>query len=119
MNASVPGARLALVVEDSEDQRSLLTRMLEREGFTVFAALDAETAIAAFDEIMPELAVIDLILPGVTGRELTALVKQRFPACPIVISSVLDAFEYPESDAALPKPVTGASLHEVIARVAA
>lgn len=113
------GSKLALVVEDSEDQLALLQRLLEREGFRVFAAIDAETAIAAFDEISPSLAVIDLMLPGVTGKEVAELIRLRFPDCAIVVSSVHDAIEYPEADAALPKPVTGASLHEVVVRLAA
>ena len=112
-------ARLALVVEDSQDQLMLLRRMLEREGFSVFGAVSAEAAIAAFDSISPSVAIVDLLLPGVSGAECAALVRERFPDCAIVISSVLDAAGYPESDAALPKPVTGASLHEAIERVAA
>ncbi len=112
------GAKLALVVEDSQDQLALLRRMLEREGYAVFGALDAESAIAAFDTITPSLAVIDLLLPGVTGPEVTELIRARFPDCALVVSSVLDARDYPEAHAALPKPVTGASLHEVIARIA-
>lgn len=112
-------AKLALVVEDSADQLALMQRLLAREGFHVFAAIDAETAIAAFDEISPSLAVIDLILPGVTGKEIAELIRLRFPECAIVVSSVLDTSDYPESDAALPKPVTRASLHEVVMRLAA
>ena len=112
-------ARLALVVEDSQDQLLLLQRMLEREGFSVFGAVSAEAAIAAFDSISPSIAIVDLLLPGVSGAECAALVRDRFPDCAIVISSVLDASGYPESDAALPKPVTGAALHQAIERVAA
>lgn len=112
-------ARLALVVEDSQDQLMLLRRMLEREGFSVFGTVSAEAAIAAFDSISPSVAIVDLLLPGVSGAECAALVRKRFPDCAIVISSVLDAAGYPASDAALPKPVTWASLHEAIERVAA
>lgn len=111
--------RLALVIEDSQDQLDLMQRLLEREGFSVFAALDAETAISVFGEISPSLAIVDLLLPGVTGCEIALLIQQRFPDCAVVISSVLDAISYPDADAALPKPVTGASLHEVIVRLAA
>jgi len=112
-------SRLALVVEDSSDQLTLLQRMLEREGYSVFAAINAEAAIAAFDKISPSVAIVDLMLPGLSGAECATLVRKRFPDCAIIISSVLDVASYPESDAALPKPVTGASLHEVMTKVAA
>jgi DNA-binding response OmpR family regulator len=108
---------LALVVEDTADQTALLRRYLDREGYDVFAAPDAESAIAAFGLIDPVLAVIDLLLPGISGEECSRLVKERFPACRLIISSVLDAAEYPTADAALPKPITGAGLHEVVERV--
>lgn len=110
---------LALTVEDSTDQSALLRLLLEREGFEVFSTADAESAIAAFPEISPALAIIDLRLPGLTGEECSHRLRERFPDCFIVISSVLDPADYPEADAALPKPVTGASLHELVVGLAA
>ena len=108
------GRPLALVVEDAPDQAALLRRYLGREGFEVFVARDAESAIAAFPEIDPVLAVLDLLLPGISGQECARLVQERFPDCFLVISSVLDASDYPPADAALPKPITGAALHAIV-----
>ncbi|WP_334149080.1 response regulator [Microbacterium sp.] len=108
---------LALLVEDSVDQTALLRRYLDREGFDVFAAPDAETAIAAFAGIDPVVAVLDLLLPGISGQECARLVRERFPECFLVISSVLDAADYPPADAALPKPIIGADMHEILGRV--
>lgn len=110
---------LALIIEDSEDQLALLQRLLEREGFWVLAAINAESALPLLEEEAPELAIVDLLLPGMTGGEIAALIQQRFPDCAVVISSVLDTINYPEADAALPKPVTSASLHEMIVGLAA
>lgn len=111
------GRPLALVVEDAVDQAALLRRYLDREGFDAFIAVDAESAIAAFGEIDPALAVIDLLLPGISGQECATLVRERFPQCFLIISSVLDATDYPPADAALPKPITGAELHTILTRV--
>ncbi|WP_337004452.1 MULTISPECIES: response regulator [unclassified Microbacterium] len=108
---------LALVVEDSADQAALLRRYLEREGFDVFVARDAETAIAAFTDIDPALAVLDLLLPGISGQACASLVRERFPDCFLVVSSVYDAADYPPADAALPKPIVGADLRAILARV--
>jgi DNA-binding response OmpR family regulator len=108
---------LALVVEDSADQNALLRRYLQREGFEVFATADAEAAIAAFPDIEPTVAVIDLLLPGISGQECARLIGERFPECFLVISSVLDAKDYPPADAALPKPITGAGLRAVLESV--
>ncbi|WP_435743157.1 response regulator [Microbacterium sp. PMB16] len=111
------GRPLALIVEDAADQVALLRRYLDREGFDVFAAIDAESAIAAFDDIDPALAVIDLLLPGISGQECAKRVQERFPACFLVISSVLDAADYPPADAALPKPITGAHVRGILERM--
>lgn len=111
------GRPLALVVEDSADQSSLLRRYLDREGFDVFAVVDAEAAIAAFPEIDPVVAVIDLLLPGISGIECVRRLRERFPDCFVVVSSVLDAVDYPPADAALPKPLTGAALRAALAGV--
>ncbi|MCB8043470.1 response regulator [Microbacterium oxydans] len=108
------GRPLALVVEDAPDQAALLRRYLDREGFDVFVARDAEAAIAAFSEIDPVVAVLDLLLPGISGQECARLVRARFPDCFLVISSVLDATDYPPADAALPKPITGSELHSIV-----
>ncbi|WP_295033284.1 response regulator transcription factor [uncultured Microbacterium sp.] len=110
---------LALVVDDSEDQIELLRRYLRREGYDTFAALDAETAVAAFDDIDPALAIVDLLLPGIPGGECARRVRDRFPECLLVISSVLDVADYPAADGKLPKPVRGAELHELLERMRA
>ncbi|MBN6190558.1 MULTISPECIES: response regulator [Microbacterium] len=108
------GRPLALVVEDAADQATLLGRYLDREGFDVFIAPDAESAIAAFPDIHPVVAVLDLLLPGISGHACSRLIHERFPDCYLVVSSVLDVADYPPADAALPKPVTGADLHRVV-----
>jgi DNA-binding response OmpR family regulator len=108
------GRPLALVVEDSADQMDLLRRYLDREGFDVFAAIDAESAIAAFATISPAVAVIDLLLPGISGTECVRLIKNRYPECFLIVSSVLDEGDYPDADAALPKPIVGADLRALL-----
>lgn len=108
-------AALALTVEDNAEQSALLGLYLERAGYEVCSAPDAETAIAAFDRIDPAIAIVDLRLPGVTGSSCIDAIRARFPGCRIIVSSVLDAAEYPLADASLPKPFTGAMLTDVLA----
>lgn len=105
-----------LVVEDSEDQRHLIQRHFELAGCDVTVAESAESAIAAYAGLTPDLAVIDLILPGMDGWELAERIRSDRPGCAVAISSVLDAGEYPESEAVLPKPVSRTSVREVLSR---
>jgi len=110
-----PGERVrVLVVDDSEDQRMLLARYFEKAGCEVVAVESAEDAILAYGRWIPELAVIDLLLPGMNGWDLTARLKADRPRCAIAITSVLDATDYPDAGAVLPKPFTGAQVRRVL-----
>lgn len=108
------GSPLALVVDDSDDQAELLRRYLERAGCRVMVVSTAEQALDALGGIRPDLAVIDLLLPGISGEELAASLRRTHPECLLAISSVLDASRYPEADAALPKPFTGAQVAALV-----
>jgi CheY-like chemotaxis protein len=103
-----------LVVDDSEDQRLLLRTYLERAGCEVAVAGTAEEAMASYDSVVPDLAIIDLVLPGMDGWELANRMREELPLCPQAITSVLNVEDYPRSEAILPKPVTGAAIRQVL-----
>lgn len=103
-----------LVVDDSEDQRHLLKKYFELAGCHVTVAESAEHAIDAYADLELDLAVIDLILPGMNGWELSDHIRADRPGCAIAITSVLDAVSYPASDARLPKPVSRADVRAVL-----
>ncbi|MDQ1556018.1 MAG: hypothetical protein QOI02_1020, partial [Actinomycetota bacterium] len=67
MNAAALDERVGvLVVEDSPDQLDLLRTNFERAGCRVTAVPTAEAAISAYTDSVPDLAVIDLVLPGMS-----------------------------------------------------
>jgi two-component system phosphate regulon response regulator PhoB len=65
-----------LVVEDEEDIRELLRYNLEKEGLPVTAAASGEEALTVVDKALPDLVLLDLMLPGMDGLE----VCRRFKA---------------------------------------
>jgi CheY-like chemotaxis protein len=103
-----------LVVEDSEDQRELLRAYLERAGCAVVTAKNAEDAILSYEKDLPELAIVDLVLPGMDGWELVDRLRTDLPNCAIAVTSVLDERRFPEAEAVLPKPFTGAQIVQVL-----
>jgi CheY-like chemotaxis protein len=103
-----------LVVDDSADQRGLLRAYLEKAGCLVVTVKNGEEAIAACRDAAPELAVIDLVLPGMDGWELIDRLRSELPSCAIAVTSVLDARSYPPSEGALPKPFTRAQILRVL-----
>jgi CheY-like chemotaxis protein len=103
-----------LVVEDSDDQRELLRAYFEKAGCAVVTSETAEDAIFAYSSSPFELAVIDLVLPGMSGWDLVARLRHDLPDCAIAVTSVLDARRYPDTDAILPKPFTRAQVSQVL-----
>jgi PAS domain S-box-containing protein len=65
-----PGARRVLLIEDSADARQMFRLILELDGHEVHEAEDGITGLAQALELEPDVAVIDIGLPGIDGWEL-------------------------------------------------
>jgi len=74
MTAAMPRV---LVVDDNPSDRMLLSRILEREGFCVRSVEDGESALTTFDEFQPDFALLDVIMPGLSGLDVAAAIKSR------------------------------------------
>ncbi|HSE90175.1 MAG TPA: response regulator transcription factor [Candidatus Binatia bacterium] len=70
-------AQKILVVEDEPDIRKLVQYNLTQERFNVLEAEDGEQALKLLQRERPNLVILDLMLPGVSGMELCKLLKQR------------------------------------------
>ena len=66
-----------LVVEDEEALATLLQYNLEKEGYAVSVATDGEEALVQVDERLPDLIVLDWMLPKVSGIEVCRRLRQR------------------------------------------
>ena len=85
-----------LVVDDNDDVRRLVKKVLERSGYDVIETSDAESTLKLVDEgLVPDLVLMDIRLPGkLSGLETTSRLKdiasmQRVPVVAIS-ASVLD-----------------------------
>ena len=76
--------RDVLVVDDNERIVEVLRAYLEREGFTVRSAADGPGALAAVQESVPDIALLDIMLPGMDGIELTRTL-QREHSLPVIL----------------------------------
>ncbi|MGQ0845956.1 MAG: response regulator [Sporichthyaceae bacterium] len=82
-SAALTAARI-VVVDDDEDIRTVLTWQLEREGFVVEAVADGECALAVVARGAPDLVVLDLTLPGLSGLDVLALLR-RAGGVPVIL----------------------------------
>jgi DNA-binding response OmpR family regulator len=64
-----------LIADDDEDIRELLRYRLEHAGYEVIAASDGEQALALAVERKPDIAVLDVMMPGLDGFELVRQVR--------------------------------------------
>jgi DNA-binding response OmpR family regulator len=77
-----------LVVDDDETVRDVVRRYLERDGHEVVVAGDGETALQLVAKQLPDLIVLDLMLPGIDGLEVCRRLRQRH-SVPVVMLTAL------------------------------
>jgi DNA-binding response OmpR family regulator len=113
--------RTILVVDDEPTQREMLAEALEAEGFTIVTAADGRAALLKFRESKPDLVLLDLMLPEMSGIEVCRIIRAE-SGVPILMltakDSELDKVVGLElgADDYVTKPF---SLRELIARVRA
>ncbi|MDP9323837.1 MAG: PAS domain S-box protein, partial [Acidobacteriota bacterium] len=82
------GGQTVLLVEDSEGLRELARRLLERQGYTVLAAGNAEEALRLFNQNASiDVLLTDVVMPGASGPELTRQLAERRPELRVIYMS--------------------------------
>ncbi|HEY8393199.1 MAG TPA: response regulator transcription factor, partial [Thermaerobacter sp.] len=76
-----------LIVDDEPDLTRLLAEHLQREGFAPLVAHDAETALRLLEETPCDLAILDIMLPGMDGIDLLRRLRQRYDLPAIMLSA--------------------------------
>jgi len=86
-----PGDRIRiLVVEDEESYREALQVGLSTEGFEVELSADGLDGLRRFQARPPDLVLLDVLLPGMTGTEVCRRMRDIAPV-PVIMVSALDA----------------------------
>jgi len=106
------GQKKILIVDDEEDIQKLLKIRLEQEGFIVLVAGDGEKGIKAAELEMPDLVILDIMMPKIDGysclKEIRRIQKTR--DIPILMMSgkeeekVRDLFAFQKISGYLEKP---------------
>ena len=88
--------QLVLVVEDFEDNRFMLRKLLEMAGYRVIEATDGEQAILLAEQEQPALILMDLSLPRLDGLAATRKIRQhaQLSGVPIVAVSAHDSADF-------------------------
>lgn len=111
-----------LLVEDTEDNRQMMRKLLEMSGFRVVEATNGKEAVEAAEREQPEIILMDLSLPYIDGLAATRQIR-RLPGLskvPIVAVSAHDTTDFHSEalaagcNAYLTKPVHYPELEEVV-----
>jgi CheY-like chemotaxis protein len=95
MDAATANGALILVVDDDDRSRELMRIVLRHAGYRVVAAPDSHTAIALLAAETPAAALVDLLMPGMSGLEFCRWVRARpeFASIRFVLLTGMDTAE--------------------------
>ena len=111
------------VVDDDKSIRFVLKLILERAGYDVVEAESGEECLEKFDSIRPDLILLDINMPGISGWDVCKQIKERIPAILVPISmlsgmktekDLRTSFEYAHADAHITKPVDRRELLDTV-----
>jgi CheY-like chemotaxis protein len=107
-----------LLVDDNAVVRDMLVDLVGSLGYVADAASDGAEALALFDRNRYDIVLTDLLMPGMSGWEVLASVRQRAPRMPVIIITGTPAVGDPRAAqpgvAVLKKPVDVKALDETI-----
>ncbi len=76
-----------LVVDDEENIRWLYKEELEEEGYSITAAASGEEALQMIPETKPDLVVMDIKMPGISGVDTLIKIKEMDKNIPVILCS--------------------------------
>ena len=89
MIAAIPQPLRVVIADDHPAYRAALARVLRENGIEVVAeASNGESAISAVDETAPDVIVMDLNMPGLSGLEATRRLAEEAPSTRVLVLSV-------------------------------
>jgi two-component system cell cycle response regulator len=90
-----PAPKKILVVDDHADNVEVLRVRLEARGYEVQGAPDGEAALEAVEQWVPDLVLLDVMMPKVDGLEVVRRIKanESLPFIPVIMQTALDSTE--------------------------
>lgn len=82
-----------LIVDDEKNIVELIRLYLEKEGFTVLCAYDGNEALTVFRENMPDIIILDIMLPGMDGWQVCKEIRKNSDVPIIMLTAKSDTFD--------------------------
>jgi DNA-binding response OmpR family regulator len=78
-----------MIVDDENDLREMLNLMLHKEGFETLTASNGENFLAKIDIFRPDLVTLDVMMPGLTTREIMEKLKEKKTKPKIILLTIV------------------------------
>ncbi len=84
-------AAVIMVVDDEENNRNVIVAQLKNEGYTITTAASGEEALDMIDTELPDLILLDAMMPGISGFDVAEILKseERTTTIPIIMLTAL------------------------------
>lgn len=84
-----------LVVEDNDDLLVLFKLILESAGYKVETASDGKEALDCLEHTLPQLILMDVMMPGISGLQVTRTIKEQsdYQSLPVILVSAIDCLK--------------------------
>jgi DNA-binding response OmpR family regulator len=109
-----PRARL-LIADDEAQVREVLRHFLTREGYLVSAVEDGRGVLDTVSTFQPDVIVVDMVMPGLTGADVLTALRRAGVTVPIILISAYDIVVREGFFAALTKPFNLRALADTVA----
>jgi signal transduction histidine kinase/CheY-like chemotaxis protein/HPt (histidine-containing phosphotransfer) domain-containing protein len=117
--------RRALIVDDNETNLLLMTALLSAWGVETTSASSGEEALLVFDQGAFDVAIVDMLMPGMDGLDLATRLREQVPELPTILASSVprhDVASDPRWEGAgigavVVKPIKSSGLHGALAIV--
>jgi len=80
-----------LIVDDETNNRNVIVAQLKHEGYTIMTAASGEEALELIDQRLPDLVLLDVMMPGISGFDVAEILKseERTANIPIIMITAL------------------------------
>jgi DNA-binding response OmpR family regulator len=78
-----------MIVDDENDLREMLNLMLHKEGFETLTAANGEDFLAKIDIFRPDLVTLDVMMPGLTTREIMEKLEEKKTKPKIILLTIV------------------------------
>jgi signal transduction histidine kinase len=87
-NTRATQRRRILIADDNRDSAETLAALLRMEGHEVTSVHDGPVALSVFGELKPDVALLDIGMPGLTGYEVARKMRQSAPRAPLTLIAI-------------------------------